>query len=147
MFSHIEMANYSDFEATVEAQVVSSPTRVRELSVIFRATTDLQNFYFIRLWSGSTPGDDHFQLIKYIEGEPALLQTVTTDYLTGGTWFVFKLSAKGDQVRAKVWKKGTPEPYQWDLTVTDPDHVSGLFALATYSTKGRFDNVRITFAS
>jgi tetratricopeptide (TPR) repeat protein len=143
MFSHIDGSDYSDFEVTVELQVVSSPTRSRELALVFRDAADLQDFYHLRLWSGTTPGDDHFQLWKYVNGTPIFLTEIDTGYWTTATVFVFKVSAIGNRIKAKHWEKGTPEPAGWDLTIADSSHSNGSFALATWNTHGRFDNVWI----
>ena len=143
MASYIKGSNYGDFDATVDAVVLSSPTREREMAIIFRAQ-DFQNFYHLRWYTGHTEGDDHLDLWKYVNGTAILLGYIQVDAMPVGTKAVFKLSAKGNQLRAHVLAKGSGASSTKWLTATDTTYASGLFGFDTYHTAGCFDNVRIS---
>ncbi|MEK6978357.1 MAG: hypothetical protein AABX40_08205 [Candidatus Hydrothermarchaeota archaeon] len=143
MVSRIAGSNYGDFDATAEAEVVSSAMRERELAMIFRAQ-DLQNFYHFRWYTGNLDGDDHMELWKYVNGTPILITLIRMDPAPLGTKLVFKLSARGSKFTIKILKNGKGAYSSRQLSVTDSTYASGFFGLATYHTEGRFDNVVIT---
>ncbi|MEK6978359.1 MAG: hypothetical protein AABX40_08215 [Candidatus Hydrothermarchaeota archaeon] len=143
MVSRIAGSNYGDFDATVEAEVVSSSMRERELGITFRAQ-DLQNYYHLRWYTGHTEGDDHLELQKYTNGTAVVLQLIGVKYIPIDTRLVFKLSARGSQIEAKVLARGGGASSSNQLSVTDTTYTSGLFGLATYHVQGCFDNVVIT---
>ena len=65
------------------------------------------------------------------------------------TWYTMKLKVVTDEDKAivsgKVWKRGTPEPKEWTLTVEDtqPER-SGTPALIAYSpVEVYYDNLKV----
>lgn len=141
--SNIAGARYGDFDATVEAEVLSSQTREREMGMVFRYQ-DPRNFYHLRWYSGYTEGDDHLEFWKYVNGQAILLEQIPVDYMGSGTKLVFKLSARGNQFTAQVLAKGKLVSSTKRLSVMDSTYASGFLGLTTYADEGVFDNVRVT---
>lgn len=143
MYSHVNGSNFSDFDAEVEAVLVSAPNRQRDISVPFRAT-DLQNYYHFRWYSGSSGGDDHLEFYKVVNGTAILLNQTSTTLLPVGSTLTIKLSARGDQLWARVWQKGGGASSSKQVSATDSTHTSGFFGLDNYLAYVCYDNIVLT---
>jgi len=92
------------------------------------------------------------------EARPRLQKSVEFDWQPG-VWYTLKLvAAAGDKtgkIQAKFWKKGDPEPAEWQLTLEDPSpnrngaaalygYVSNAVSEAKPGSEIHYDNLIIT---
>lgn len=51
------------------------------------------------------------------------------------TFHYRRFRAEGDTLKAKVWPASEPEPSEWDVAVTDTDHVEGWVGLGSFDAE------------
>jgi len=129
---------------TVEADIMGNRERRRwpDLGLINGSyTLDLQGAYQrleVRAWGAE------LRLVKQFP-DAAHVPFPWTE----NTWYTMKLRVDvqddGTLVRGKVWQRGTPEPEEWTITVTDPMRIThGAPGIYGYSPVDiYFDNVRV----
>ena len=116
----------------------------------------LINSRYLLILTGTTERERYLRLVSWAP-IPRVQKQIEFDWKPD-EWYSAKLSTElnGDTgiVRAKVWKRGEPEPAEWTLEMEDPAPNKagspGLYAFSTMITsksKGTevlFDNVEIT---
>lgn len=129
--------------------VVGEPSDVETLDTfrIPRANPDDGRGYHARvqLRCGSSNGEergyilecetarDVFRIIKYSQDGMSTLRRFGT--AEEDTVYNRRFRAEGDTLQAKVWQKGTAEPDDWDVEITDTDHTSGWVGLGSFDTE------------
>lgn len=84
------------------------------------------------------------EFYKVVNGTAILLNQTETTLLPVGSTLTIKLSARGDQLWARVWQKGGGASSSKQVSATDSTYTSGFFGLDNYLAHVCYDNIVIT---
>ncbi len=136
---------------TVRSDILGVPKKNR-----FLPDMGLINSRYLLILTGTSERDRLLRLVSW-SPVPRIIREIPYPW-EGDKWYATKLSVDLQDgrglVRAKVWRRGEPEPDDWTLTMEDPcpnpGGSPGLYAYSvaiTSKSKGTevlFDNVAIT---
>jgi len=129
---------YNSYIAQVDAKFDSIDSNLLGIAFQF---IDENNFYLLD-WN-----EGKIEIKKVIGGSSSInLRIPATSYSfpsLSNTWITLKLKVAGSNFYAKAWRKGGPEPLDWQIFGKDDSLSSGAFALATYNARVSFDNLKV----
>ncbi|MEU0514313.1 hypothetical protein [Amycolatopsis sp. NPDC006125] len=102
---------------------IGAPTggAVEPANLVLRLV-DISNYYTVRVSVAPTTGAITLDLYKVVANTYTSLVGATPTglfYDTAGTSFTVRAIAEGQEIRAKIWRAGQPEPYGWGIRARD----------------------------
>jgi hypothetical protein len=130
------VAAHADTEVLARYKVSVTSTNHMYLHVRGSGAAAAETSYFVMI---STNG--FLTLGKNVAGAQNTLGAgYTFSNLPAGTWFLVRFRVNGTTLQARIWLDGTPEPSDWQTTVTDSAvTAAGWVGVGAYNSSGDID--------
>lgn len=132
-------ANDVDVLAGVRLSAQNPTGANYQVRVVARAQTDARNGY-TAVVTHTTAGAVKWSLNRVVNAGGTGTLTLGSGTLLAsgapGTKWWIRLDVQGNQIKARFWPDGTPEPSTWKANVADNQWVSGRPALGVYAGSG-----------
>ncbi|MGA1823833.1 MAG: Ig-like domain-containing protein [bacterium] len=127
--------DWVDYEVIVKLKQNTSDDM--DGALLARYQSDTQN-YKLEMDTDS----DGLHLDKWNGGEIQLGSSYAFSYSVD-TWYYQKIRVEGNQISAKAWAEGEPEPISWLITRTDSTFSSGKIGLRVFSADVSFERIAV----
>ncbi len=100
---------------------------------------------FLTFYTGRDESPNKFKYARVINDNHSIMSSPDTS-MSANVWYTMRIHAVGDQLRARFWEKGKPEPENWMIQYSDHTfHAETNIGLTLYqhTTNADWDNIQV----